>query len=190
VSDVLRLGTQDGAAALRLQRDARAFFQANRFLLEALVQHVIALVPDGPIVDLYAGVGLFGLARAATGGAAVTLVEGDPISGRDLDVNAAPFAERVRVERSSVEAFLQRMPAAHDAAFIVDPPRTGMSKEALAGIVRVNPNQIVYVSCDVATLARDARGLADAGYALDGLTCFDLFPNTAHVEGVGTFRRA
>ena len=157
VSDVLRVSPQDDAITLRLQRDARAFFQGNRFLLEPLVRHVAALVPDGPVVDLYAGVGLFGLSLAAGGAADVTLVEGDPISGRDLQENAEPFADRVRVERASVEDFVRRSAAPRDATFIVDPPRTGMSKDALAGLIARAPKRIVYVSCDVATLARDSR---------------------------------
>ena len=64
-----------------------------------------------------------------------------------------------------------------------------MSKQALAGIVSAAPPRLLYVSCDVAPLARDTRTLLDAGYTLDGLTGFDLFPNTAHVESVAVFRR-
>ena len=67
VSDVLHVKAGDAASALRLRRSARAFFQSNRYLLEPLVQHVAALVAEGPIVDLYAGVGLFGLSLAAAG---------------------------------------------------------------------------------------------------------------------------
>ena len=187
VSDVLRVGPEDDAGTLRLQRDARAFFQGNRFLLESLARHVVALVPDGPVVDLYAGVGLFGLSLAAGGAADVTLVEGDPISGRDLQENAQPFADRVRVDRSSVEDFVRATTPPDGATFIVDPPRTGISKEALGGIIRHAPKRIVYVSCDVATLARDSRTLIDASYSLEGMTAFDLFPNTAHVETVASF---
>ena len=186
VSDTI---TPAEGVTLTLTRDARAFFQGNRFLLDRLVQHVLALVPSGPVIDLYAGVGLFGLSRAATGGE-VTLVEGDHVSGADLQRNAEPFADRVRVERRSVEQFLSAgaRPAAQ-ATFIVDPPRTGMTKDALAGIIRRHPARIVYVSCDVATLARDTRTLLDAGYTLGEVTGFDLFPNTAHVEGVALFHR-
>lgn len=201
VSDVLHVRTGDPATALRLRRDVRAFFQSNRYLLEPLVRHVVGLVPPGPIVDLYAGVGLFGLSLAAAGAEGVTLVEGDRASGQSLRENAEPFGTRVRVEPRSVEAFLQsyvgRVPRREGASaadpattFIVDPPRTGLSKEALGGIVRHQPARIVYVSCDVATLARDTRVLVDGGYELDGLTGIDLFPNTAHVESVAVYSRS
>ena len=73
---------------------------------------------------------------------------------------------------------------------IVDPPRTGLSREALDGICRWQAPRIVYVSCDVATLARDARRLVDTGYTLTRVDGFDLFPNTPHVETVAVFQRA
>ena len=199
VNDVLHVREGDSSSALRLRRDARAFFQGNRFLLQPLVRHVVGLVPPGPVVDVYAGVGLFGLSLAAAGAKDVTLVEGDPISGADLQANAEPLLERVRVEQCGVEEFLRMAgplrgtagaadPAAGPACtFIVDPPRTGLSKEALGGVVDWRPARIIYVSCDVATLARDTRLLIDAGYELGGLTGIDLFPNTAHVETVIVF---
>jgi 23S rRNA (uracil1939-C5)-methyltransferase len=178
---------------LRLQRDARAFFQGNRFLVTDLVQRVVSLAGSGPIVDLYAGVGLFGLSLAAAGAERVIAVEGDPISGKGLVSNAEPFGDRVRVERRSVEQFLALVRARRDdlsgAAVIVDPPRSGMTREALAGAIAMQPARIVYVSCDVATFARDTRTLVDAGYELAELTGVDLFPNTAHVESIALFNR-
>ena len=179
----------DSIGTLRLRRDARAFFQGNRFLLDTLVQRVSALVPDEPAVDLYAGVGLFGLSLAAGRGAQVTLVEGDAISGRDLEENAKPYGDRVRVIRTSVEDFLRHDKPSANEAFIVDPPRTGMSSDAARAIAAVKPSRVVYVSCDVATLARDARVLIDAGYSLDEMSGLDLFPNTAHVETIALFQR-
>jgi len=196
VTDQLRVGTVS-SAALMLRRSSRAFFQGNRFLLEPLVQLVGALVPSGFVVDLYAGVGLFGLSLAAAGMEDVTLVEGDPVSGADLLVNAEPFAPRVTVERCSVESYLRKAresrgdadSARREGTFIMDPPRTGLSKEALGGVLRAGPGRIVYISCDIATFSRDARALLDAGYELSGVSGIDLFPNTAHVETVAVFVR-
>jgi hypothetical protein len=78
---------------------------------------------------------------------------------------------------------------AADATVIVDPPRTGLSKEVLGALVHAAPPRLVYVSCDPATLARDCRGLSDNGYELAAMTLFDMFPNTAHVEAVAILRR-
>jgi 23S rRNA (uracil1939-C5)-methyltransferase len=193
VTDVIPL--RDGLPALRLTRHVRAFFQGNRYLIGTLVRHVTSLVPAGPIVDLYAGGGLFGLALAAAGADEVTLVEGDPVSGVDLQTNAEPFRDRARVERSSVEdflareEFLARRRGTGAGTLIVDPPRTGLSREAAAGILALAPPRLVYVSCDVATLARDSRTLLDGGYVLGSVVGLDLFPNTAHVETVTVFTR-
>jgi tRNA/tmRNA/rRNA uracil-C5-methylase (TrmA/RlmC/RlmD family) len=110
-----------------------------------------------------------------------------------LTTNAEPFGDRVRVERRSVEQFLalvrDRRGDVSGVTMIVDPPRTGMTREALGGAIGLQPSRIVYVSCDVATFARDTRTLLDSGYELGELTGVDLFPNTAHVESVALFTR-
>jgi 23S rRNA (uracil1939-C5)-methyltransferase len=172
-----------------LRRHARAFFQANRFLAPALVRAVLErLPPDAPVVDLYAGVGLFAVCAAAKGSERVTAVEGDPVSAVDLEANAAPYAGRLRVAHKPVEQFLGRGRVPEDATVIVDPPRTGISKAALDGLVASRPARLVYVSCDVATLARDARRFLESGYVMGSVEAFDLFPNTAHVEALTEFR--
>ena len=84
----------------------------------------------------------------------------------------------------SVEDFLRRSTTASATTVIVDPPRTGISREAVQCLLQVKPPRLIYVSCDVATLARDVRLLVDHGYRLEQITAFDLFPNTAHVESV------
>jgi 23S rRNA (uracil1939-C5)-methyltransferase len=189
VTDLIQVRDGDAGVPLRLTRNVRAFFQGNRFLVEPLLHHVMALVTDEPVVDLYAGGGLFGLGLLAAGAEDVTLVEGDPVSGADLQANADPYRPRARVERSSVEAFLVGRRAQRPATMIVDPPRTGLSRDAVAGILAMAPPKLVYVSCDPATLARDARALLDGGYTLGGIMGLDLFPNTAHVETVVQFVR-
>jgi 23S rRNA (uracil1939-C5)-methyltransferase len=116
----------------------------------------------------------------------VIAVEGDRFSAGDLQRNT--HAHDITVTVGAVEQFLERAPRGVSTV-IVDPPRTGMSKDATAGVIRLNAARLVYVSCDIATLARDARRLLDAGYHIISAQAFDLFPNTAHVETVIAFAR-
>jgi 23S rRNA (uracil1939-C5)-methyltransferase len=184
VTDRLDVGGQ----TITLRRHVRAFFQGNRHLLTALVQHVVDSMPaGGEAFDLYAGVGLFAVAIATARGARVTAVEGDRWAAADLDANADASGGLITPVHQSVEQFVTAADGA--SAVVVDPPRTGMSREALDGLLRMSATQITYVSCDVATLARDARRIVDAGYAIERADAFDLFPNTPHVETVVVFRR-
>lgn len=190
VTDPLRgiVGDDGGAGVLR--RHAESFFQGNRYLLPSLVAAVVDAVPrEGEVLDLYAGVGLFSVALAATGHLEVTAVEGDRASGEDLRANARPLAPGLQVHVERVEDYLGRRRSS-PAAVIVDPPRTGLSKAALGALVKQRANRLIYVSCDPPTLARDARGLIDGGYRLDTLRAFDFFPTTPHVESLALFSRA
>jgi 23S rRNA (uracil1939-C5)-methyltransferase len=189
VADALDALTRGRASMGELHRRPESFFQANRFLVPDLVTAVLdAVAPDGPVLDLYAGVGLFSIALAAVGRSDVIAVEGDRASGADLQRNASPFGERMTLALESVEDYLARR--ARDVVTVVlDPPRTGVSAEAMAGLLKLRTSRLVYVSCDAATLARDARRLLDAGYELESLRGFDLFPNTSHVEALGVFRK-
>jgi 23S rRNA (uracil1939-C5)-methyltransferase len=187
VEDPLADVTAGRVAEGALRRHAESFFQGNRFLIGALVSSVVDAVPhDGEIVDLYAGVGLFSVALAGVGRAEVTAVEGDRSSGADLRENARPYTPRLVARVARVEDYLasRRKPP---SAIILDPPRTGVSQPAMAALIRVGAPLLVYVSCDPPTLARDARRLFDAGYRLEGLRAFDLFPNTPHVEALAVF---
>jgi 23S rRNA (uracil1939-C5)-methyltransferase len=93
------------------------------------------------------------------------------------------------VRADSVERYLSRAQGPFQTV-VVDPPRTGMSKETMAGVLGLKSPRVIYVSCDIATLARDARVLLDAGYRIVSTQAFDLFPNTAHVETVISFDRS
>jgi 23S rRNA (uracil1939-C5)-methyltransferase len=182
-------GSEEAGTGSTLRRHAPAFFQANRFLAGELVRTVVGHVGRAPVVDLYAGVGLFAVALAASGSGQVVAVEGDPISSTDLVENARAFQPRLTAERTSVEIYLGRASLPEGATIVLDPPRTGLSRRALELVIAAAAARVVYVSCDVATLARDLRRFLDAGYALTNLEAFDLFPNTSHVECVAVLNR-
>jgi 23S rRNA (uracil1939-C5)-methyltransferase len=187
VTDPLHAVTAGRVAHGEIRRRAESFFQGNRFLLASLVTAVADAVADtGEILDLYAGVGLFSASLAAMGHLEVTAVEGDRASGTDLRENARALAPRLKTHLSGVEDYLAARKGT-PASVIVDPPRTGLSKDASERLARMRSPRIVYVSCDPPTLARDARRLLDAGYALTSLRAFDLFPNTPHVESLAVF---
>jgi 23S rRNA (uracil1939-C5)-methyltransferase len=186
VADPLHTLTHGRATTGELRRQPTSFFQANRFLLPDMVVAVLDEVPSGgTVLDLYAGVGLFSVALAATGRGGITAVEGDRNGAADLTQNAAAFSSAIRVIVGRVEDVAPRPQDA--GTIILDPPRTGVSREAMDRVARYGASRIIYVSCDPPTMARDARRLLDAGYRLESLKGFDLFPNTAHVESVGVF---
>jgi 23S rRNA (uracil1939-C5)-methyltransferase len=194
VTDTLTIGD----ATFALRRHALSFFQGNRFLLSDLAAHVVERVPIGSAVaDLYAGAGLFAVSAALVRGANVIAVEGDRMAAEDLHVNAAAAGGQLTTAHQPVENFAAWFPRVMNKlpgglaieTVVVDPPRTGMSREALDGVLTLRAGRIVYVSCDVATLARDARRLVDAGYTIARADAFDLFPNTPHVETVVVFEK-
>jgi 23S rRNA (uracil1939-C5)-methyltransferase len=201
VTDTIAIGD----ASLKLRRHVLAFFQGNRFLLRDLVEHVTDRVPVGaPLLDLYAGVGLFSVAAAVRRGAMTVAIEGDKAAFDDLFANSSAAGANITAICAPIESLgeglakpapawptLRRAAAASGGpkleVVIVDPPRTGMSPAALAGVLAMKPPRLIYVSCDVATLARDARKIIDAGYTIERADAFDMFPNTPHVETVIVF---
>ncbi len=172
--------------------DASCFFQANTEGADALVEAVLAAVGDvtGALAwDLYGGVGLLSL-PLATAGAEVVSVEGHAKSSHWCGVNADAAGVAVDVREQAVQKFVASFEAADAPDVVVlDPPRVGAGLEVVKGLAKAGPETIVYVACDVASLARDARALADHGYRLVGAQPLDLFPQTHHVEVVATLRR-
>jgi tRNA/tmRNA/rRNA uracil-C5-methylase (TrmA/RlmC/RlmD family) len=169
-------------ASVVFRHHIRSFFQGNRWVLPELVARVVTRVPEGDVIDLYAGVGLFAVSLAAIGREGIVAVEGDRFSAHDLEHNAAPYAGAIAATHIPVERYVEHRTSRATQAVVLDPPRTGVSGEAMSGILAMKAPRVVYVSCDVATLARDVRRFAEAGYRLDHIEAFDLFPNTAHVE--------
>lgn len=163
---------------------APSFFQANTeqaAQLVSLVMEYLDLQGGEIVLDGYCGVGLFTVPLAEKAGL-VTAVETHPSAVEDLLQNTAGM-ENVEVVEGPVEAVLANLEEPLDTA-LVDPPRTGLTREAREGLIAARPRRIVYVSCDPATLARDGRRLTEAGYRLIQAKPVDMFPQTYHIETV------
>lgn len=185
VSDHIAVSSVSAA----LTHHVQSFFQGNRYVLPDLAARVLAQVPDGVVMDLYAGVGLFAVSLAASGRKQIVAVEGDRSSARDLESNAAPYGASIHVQHLSVERYLERRDRQRPDTLLLDPPRTGVSGEAMSAMLGLKVPRVVYVSCDPATLARDVKRFAEVGYRLTHIEAFDLFPNTAHVETLAVLTR-
>jgi len=136
---------------------------------------------DQSVLDAYCGVGLFTAFLSAEAGH-VTGIEAQPAAVADARHNLAGM-DNVTLLEGTVEALLPTVEPKLDAV-VVDPPRTGLELAALDALATHRPARIVYVSCDPATLARDARRLVRHGYTLEWVQPIDLFPQTYHIENV------
>jgi 23S rRNA (uracil1939-C5)-methyltransferase len=181
---------QEQLGDLRYYTSAPSFFQVNSAQAETLVHLVIdCLQQDNSslanlrIADLYAGGGTFSLPLAAAG-AEVVAVESAGSSVRDLRRNAEINALDVEIIGGDSERELPSLSPLD--ALVVDPPRAGLTKGAVAAIAQTAPVHLVYVSCNPATWARDVARLEQSGYQLEQAHPVDLFPQTAHVEVVSS----
>lgn len=169
------------------QVSAGAFFQSNRHLIPTLAQIVTQGRTGGTALDLYSGGGLFSLPLAAQFERFVA-VESSPASFRDLRRNLPPHAKAVH---TTAEAYLQQAGKKLRPEFIVvDPPRAGLGPKAARSLAECRAQQVTYVSCDPATLARDVAVLAASGYHVEEAHLLDLFPQTYHLETVLHLRLA
>jgi 23S rRNA (uracil1939-C5)-methyltransferase len=163
-----------------------AFFQTNVKAAEILVRLVLDAVPAAvPVLDLYAGAGLFALPLAKRGHH-VTAVEANRAAVADgeasLRVSRIPPG-RCRFVARPVSTFTRRAPAA--AAVVLDPPREGCETVVLDDVFgRISPETAVYVSCNPETLARDLQRIVSHGYAIESMQPVDMFPHTPHIETV------
>jgi len=170
------------AAGFEYRVDQGAFFQVNRWLVDALVNCVTANRSGALAWDLFAGVGLFARQLASTFDRVIA-VESAPAATAALAHNLA--GTTATAVTSDALAFLRRnVREPQPNLIVVDPPRAGLGPEICAAIAEIAPSAMVYVSCDPATLARDLRALIASGFAIEHLTLADLFPQTFHMETV------
>ena len=187
----LRAWIHEEAGGRRWRISARSFFQNRPAGVDALVEVVGAMVadlaptPGGPMVDAYAGVGIF--ADTVGVGRTVTAVERGKTSLADARVNLAARIKdgTVRIAPSAVEQW-KPTPA---EVVVADPARAGLDRDGVRVLMKCQPDLFVLVGCDHSSFARDAALLVRAGLRLERLVVVDLFPGTSHVETVGAFVR-
>jgi tRNA/tmRNA/rRNA uracil-C5-methylase (TrmA/RlmC/RlmD family) len=164
---------------------AGGFWQVHPGAAQVLAEAVLDGLDPQPgdrVVDLYAGVGLFAALLAERVGPAgsVLAVEADRRACSDAARNTADLPQ-VRIRTAAVDVATVRRLGAPDLV-VLDPPRAGAGLDVTSALSRLRPRRMAYVSCDPASFARDLRVLLDAGWVLESLRGFDLYPMTEHVE--------
>lgn len=169
-----------------------SFFQVNLPVAQEMVSHVLTLIEGREnlsVLELYSGVGLFSrfLAPHAK---SLTAIESSPSACFDFAGNLDEF-ENISLYEGAVESLLPEILEQIKPVDLVvlDPPRSGLHAKARQALIDLNPREIIYISCDPSTLARDLKQLCAAGYSLHSVRAFDIFPQTAHVETMTVLRR-
>ena len=169
-----------------------SFFQVNRFLIEDLLKTVTANAKGALALDLYSGVGFFTLPLAKAF-QKVVCVDANLAATRDLYANAEAAAVTITTHNEHVEEFLKKTQEKPELV-VLDPPRAGLGAEAAQKLAELGAEEIVYLSCDPSTLARDLAVLTDSPrkpkeiaapsirYEITEMHLFDLFPQTFHIE--------
>jgi 23S rRNA (uracil1939-C5)-methyltransferase len=173
---------------LELEVDADLFSQVNRaqnLKLVAAVMEMAGAQAGARVLDLFCGAGNFSL-PAARRGAAVMGVDAEALAvaaaARNAERLGLKRAEFAAMEAAELTRFLLRARYRADVV-IMDPPRSG-ARELIEPLLRMRAARVIYVSCDVSTLARDLHALCAGGYRIAALRAFDFFPNTHHAEVV------
>jgi 23S rRNA (uracil1939-C5)-methyltransferase/tRNA (uracil-5-)-methyltransferase len=188
-SDIAREKVKD----ITFEFQAGDFFQNNPFILPAFVDHVVAQAKASGathLVDAYCGSGLFGLSAAASFQSVIgieiseTSVEKAKRNAESNGIINASF-----IAASAEHLFKDLSLAAAETVVIVDPPRAGCGEDFLRQLFQFGPKAVVYVSCNPPTQMRDLVMFQQAGYDLDLVQPFDLFPQTRHLECVMTLSR-
>jgi len=168
---------------------AGSFFQVNLGMAEKLIDYLLDELPlseEAVVLDVYCGVGLFSVFLAPYVKKLIG-IEASPSAAEDFMYNLGEF-ENVELYPARAEEVLPALDLKPEIV-LVDPPRGGISGEALDAITALEPECLCYVSCDPATLGRDVRRLQNHGYHLQHSTPFDMFPQTYHLESVNLFQK-
>jgi 23S rRNA (uracil1939-C5)-methyltransferase len=183
---------EEEIGGMRIEFPAGSFVQTHGPMIERLYGEALRAlgpVPGRACLDLFCGAGPLSLLLARAGAREVLGIEAEKSSAEAASANARRAGITVcRFAQAQVEAALAGPLAPWSGGrfelLVANPPRAGLSRAALEGIVLAAPERMAYVSCDPATLARDLRLLGEAGLRLEWARPIDLFPQTAHVETV------
>lgn len=180
---------EDILCGVRVRISPLAFYQVNRAQAQTLYEKAAeyaALTPDTVLLDLYCGTGTIGLSMAERVKQLIGVeiipqaVENAKINAEINGINNARF---ICADAAQAAAMLKNEDLKPDVV-ILDPPRKGCDSQLIETVAAMQPDRIVYVSCDHATLARDCAAFAPLGYKTVEATPVDLFPSTTHVETV------
>jgi 23S rRNA (uracil1939-C5)-methyltransferase len=169
---------------------AGSFFQVNTTMAQKMIEHVIdnLEIPEKAVlVDAYCGVGLFSAFLAPQVDRLIG-IESSPAACDDYVNNLEEF-DNVFLYEGTTGEILPLLDESPDI-LIVDPPRAGLDLQTMDGLLNLGPETITYISCDPATLSRDAQRLTKGGYQFVQITPFDVFPQTYHIESISFWRRS
>jgi 23S rRNA (uracil1939-C5)-methyltransferase len=183
---------RDGHYTLRASEGPRVFTQANDGVATAMLDLVDRLLGSagGTLIDAYCGAGFFSKRLRGRFGKVIGIdwdQQAVAVAREDANENETYVAMDVETE---LGAQLRSIAPASDrgnSAVIVDPPATGLSKMILESLMEHQPTQLIYVSCNPATLARDLVTLKQS-FRIDSITPLDMFPQTAEIECVAHLR--
>lgn len=184
------VGLEFWGLSFRLRSDT--FVQTNYRQMLVLYQVALDMLEAGPrdaVLDLYAGIGTISLvvARSAR---SVTAVEENPRAVALGRLNAEINGTRnVHFLGGRVETALREVRLGEHTMAVLDPPRAGCDPAAIAQLLRLGPDRIVYISCEPSTHTRDIAMLVRGGYRVRRAAIVDMFPQTYHIESVALLER-
>lgn len=180
---------EDRLCGLDFAISSRSFYQINPVQTEKLYSKAMEyadLNGNSRVLDAYCGIGTIGLVASKTAGYVIG-VELNREAVRDAISNAKRNrADNIRFYCADAGDFMDEMVTEGEKVDTVfmDPPRSGSSRKFISSLLRMNPDRIVYISCNPETLARDLRFITKGGYEVRKITPVDMFPFTNHVESV------
>ncbi len=185
---------KDTLLGIEFEISPHSFYQINPVMTERLYNKALeyAQIKDTDIVmDIYCGIGTISLcaAKLAKEVIGVEIVKEAIEDAKENAINNN--ISNARFYADSAENIVPKLidDGIRPDVVILDPPRKGSDEKTLGAIIEAKPQRVVYVSCNPSTLARDARFLCDRGYNLEKAMCYDLFPNTVHIESAALFVR-